>query len=354
MSTSSEPSRTPVTTIPTVNISPFTNPASTDAERLGAGQALVAALHRLGFAKITGHGLAGQEMDDAFAWVKRLFDLPVEDKMKAPHPAAPMPHRGYSGLGSEKVYSMEDLESQVAGGKPEQELRKVEDFKESYEVGSEDDDQQPNIWLPDEVLPGFRDYTTSLYQRLSGVANAILDAIGVGLRLDAHDLAALRQMACYRYCQLRLLHYPAITKQKLQKDVFARMPAHNDWGTFTMLMQDSNGGLELRDPQSQQFLQGSPENGVLILNAGDMLQRFTNGYFISALHRVSVPNPDAVSEAGIPARYSIPFFVAPAPSHTVASLARFVSAETPAKYEPVKFEDYSSVISKYMYRSEKA
>lgn len=128
MASSSEHSG-PGGAIPTVNLSSFTSPTGTDAERLGAAQALVAVLHRLGFAKLTGHGLAKGEMDDAFAWAKRLFDLPLEDKMKAPHPPTPMPHRGYSAVGKEKVYSMEDLKSQIAAGRPDQELRKVGDFK---------------------------------------------------------------------------------------------------------------------------------------------------------------------------------------------------------------------------------
>ncbi len=55
-------------------------------------------------------------------------------------------------------------------------------------------------------------------------------------------------------------------------------------------------------------------------------------------------------ESGIPARYSIPFFVGPAPTHTVAPLSRFVAVGAPAKYEPVKFEDYGALVSKYQYQ----
>jgi len=77
-------------------------------------------------------------------------------------------------------------------------------------------------------------------------------------------------------------------------------------------------------------------------------------YFISALHRVSVPSPETVGDSGIPARYSIPFFVAPKPTHTIATLPRFISAERPAKYEPVQFQDYGALISKYQYQTEDA
>jgi hypothetical protein len=35
-------------------------------------------------------------------------------------------------------------------------LRAVPDVKESFESGNVDDETQPNIWLPEDKLPGFR------------------------------------------------------------------------------------------------------------------------------------------------------------------------------------------------------
>ena len=94
------------TSIPTVDLSPFTNTTDQDSDsaRLQAAKALVNACHSLGFVKIKGHGFSDDELASAFAFVKKLFDLPLEDKMKAPHPAGHFPHRGYSGVGMEKVY----------------------------------------------------------------------------------------------------------------------------------------------------------------------------------------------------------------------------------------------------------
>jgi hypothetical protein len=44
-----------------------------------------------------------------------------------------------------------------------------------------------------------------------------------------------------------------------------------------MLFQNESGGLELRDPKTQDFLHAEPEEGALVLNIADVLQRFTNG-----------------------------------------------------------------------------
>ncbi|KAI0843506.1 Clavaminate synthase-like protein [Hypoxylon sp. FL0890] len=346
------PSRGGTKTIATVDISPFTTKARhlPESDRLKAGQALVEALHNLGFVKVTGHGLSKDEIQEALAWTKRLFDLPYEDKMKAPHPPGPMPHRGYSEIGKEKVYSQADVKVyDTDGNDVAQELRKISDFKESYEIGSEHDPVQQNIWLPDDVLPNFRSYMTSLYQKLASVSKILLEAISVGLGLNGEEHTTLTKFISDRHCQLRLLHYPAINKDRLQKDLIARLPSHTDWGTFTMLFQDDRGGLELKDPRSEDYLPAEPEEGAFVLNIGDMLQRFTNDYFISPLHRVSVPSPDTVPETGIPARYSIPFFVCPDYFHTIATLPRFITGENPVKYEPVRFDEYGSVISKYQY-----
>jgi hypothetical protein len=47
---------------------------------------------------------------------------------------------------SQNVFDEDDLEA----------LRQVPDVKESFESGNVDDEMQPNIWLPEEKLPGFR------------------------------------------------------------------------------------------------------------------------------------------------------------------------------------------------------
>ena len=122
-----------------------------ESERLRAGKFLVESLHSFGFVNITGHGLSEQEMEEALAWTKRLFDLPYEEKMKAPHPAGSMPHRGYSGIGKEKIYSHKDVTARDTDRSGfGDELRKISDFKvrcsretrsTTYELELPDSDQ---------------------------------------------------------------------------------------------------------------------------------------------------------------------------------------------------------------------
>ena len=159
-----------------------------------------------------------------------------------------MPHRGYSGFGKEKVYSQDDVARHDGDGDVGKQLRKISDYKvclsgprsisrrrskigqESYEIGSEYDDQQQNIWLPEDTLPEFRAYMNALYDKLADVGKVVLEAFAVGLGLNADERTALMDLDSERHSQLRLLHYPALSKEKLQSELLARLPAHTDWG----------------------------------------------------------------------------------------------------------------------------
>lgn len=67
-----------------------------------AAKQLADAVKLHGCAGITGHGLPEADLKEAFSTMRRLFDLPLAEKMKAPHPDGPMPHRGYLATAKEK------------------------------------------------------------------------------------------------------------------------------------------------------------------------------------------------------------------------------------------------------------
>lgn len=92
--------------VPIVDLSPFT---SSEANNLNsqkqAANDLAEKLHGNGYVGIVGHGVPPELLQKAFQISKTLFDLPYEDKMKAPHPDGTVPHRGYSAIGREKGYA---------------------------------------------------------------------------------------------------------------------------------------------------------------------------------------------------------------------------------------------------------
>jgi isopenicillin N synthase-like dioxygenase len=104
--------------VPIVDISPFTS-GGTLSSRQKAAKQLAEKIHLNGSAGISGHGVSPDILHKAFALAKRLFDLPYEDKMKAPHPEGMVPHRGYSGMGREQGAAKTALETDDDAAKDE-------------------------------------------------------------------------------------------------------------------------------------------------------------------------------------------------------------------------------------------
>lgn len=94
-----DPSRSQ-TQIPIVDFAGWT---SGGPSRQRVAQAIVAACKQVGFVYIINHSLSDALLDEAFHWSRVFFDLPMEEKLRAPHPDGWAVHRGYSWPGLEKV-----------------------------------------------------------------------------------------------------------------------------------------------------------------------------------------------------------------------------------------------------------
>jgi len=352
---------------------------STPEERLSTAKKLSDACHNFGFVFIINHGVSPELLEEAFGWSRRLFDLKYEEKMLAPHPDGPTVHRGYSWPGLEKVSQVisDDLE---VGEK----LRAVADckvstfsrirdgtdgcLKESYEIGSEENDEQPNVWIPEVVFPGFRKFMTDFYWECSKVSHEILTAIGTGMGLK--DPQFLLKFHSGHNNQLRLLHYPPIPAAQLENESSARMPAHSDWGSITMLFQDDCGGLEVENQHHPgEFIKVTPFKHAIVMNIGDLLMRWSNGkpkdlflahpdanlaedYLKSTLHRVTLPpdedkytGPDRMTRA----RYSIPYFVGPDSDAVIECMPECTNENNPVKYGPIVQREYRLMRGKLQY-----
>lgn len=330
--------------IPIIDFSKWSS--ITPAERNAVAKELADACHNVGFVSIINHGVSPELLEEAFGWSKRLFDLKTEDKMKAPHPPGPTVHRGYSWPGLEKVSQVISEDMEVG-----EKLRATVDCKESYEIGSEENTEQPNVWLPEEVFPGFRKFMTDFYWECSKASQEILKAIGTGMGLG--DPEFMLKFHSGHNNQLRLLHYPPIPAAQLESEQSARMPAHSDWGSITMLFQDDCGGLEVENQHVPgQFVKVTPLKNVIVMNIGDLLMRWSNDYLKSTLHRVTLPPAEdrfTGSERMTRARYSIPYFISPDVDARIEVMSECASESNPTKYEPVIQREYRLMRAKLQY-----
>jgi isopenicillin N synthase-like dioxygenase len=126
--------------------------------------------------------------------------------------------------------------------------------------------------------------------------------------------------------QLRLLHYPLQPADAGAQGV----EAHTDPGALTVLAQDSVGGLEASN-RAGQWVAAPPIRHSFVINIGDMMQRWTNGRFVSTPRRVA-------NRTGRD-RISVPFFVNPDYGATIAP-ALGGEGRAEALYEPLASGPY--------------
>ena len=107
-------------------------------------------------------------------------------------------------------------------------------------------------------------------------------------------------------------------------------------GSITLLFQDNRGGLQILSPKGT-FVNATPIEDTIVVNAGDLLARWSNDTIKSTKHRVMEP-PNADPEAKTrPARYSIAYFCNP-------NFDRFIDA-IPSTYGEAKAKKYEGINS---------
>jgi isopenicillin N synthase-like dioxygenase len=104
---------------------------------------------------------------------------------------------------------------------------------------------------------------------------------------------------------LRILHYPPLTGDEEPGAV--RAAAHEDINLITVLPGSPEPGLQVRDLDGN-WHDVAADPGTLAINAGDMLQLATKGFYPSTTHRVVNPTGDGRFRS----RMSTPIFLHPA------------------------------------------
>ena len=105
---------------------------------------------------------------------------------------------------------------------------------------------------------------------------------------------------------MRANHYP-VAEHPQQPGQF-RASAHSDYGSLTLLLQDRGGsGLEILNRQ-QQWIPINCTNPEIVVNIGYLMERWTNGLWVSSLNRVILPES---REERIKPRMSLVFFQQP-------------------------------------------
>ena len=268
-----------------------------------------------GFFYVANHGIPQAVIDNLFATTKRYFDLPMEQRLA--HRMDEKFRRGFMPQGI----------NQHPGYAP--------DLKESYEIGVDlpltDPDvaaglplHGPNRWPAD--APWLRAAAETYFNEAQALGKRLLKVCAVSLDMpEDHFL----QFCTKPMVQMRLFHYPPQEPMSDEK-AFGVAP-HTDYGMITLLLQDPIGGLELKKRDGE-WVSAPWVPGTLVINIGDLFQRWTNDIYTSNQHRV-------INRTG-KERYSVPMFFNLDYHSLVSCLPTCQSPNNPAKYAPIKSGDY--------------
>jgi len=213
------------------------------------------------------------------------------------------------------------------------------DIKESMEIGKDGVPGQPNQW-PDKIDPEGEDFTKTMqafFATCKDLHMNVMRAIALGMGLDEHFFDRFTDGGDNT---LRLLHYPAVSKSVFKNNpARVRAGEHSDYGSITLLFQDNVGGLEVKSPRGT-FVRATPIEDTIVVNAGDLLSRWSNDEIKSTKHRVVQPPAKSDDDSDMyPERYSIAYFCNPNFDQYIEALPN-TWEETGKKYAGINSGDY--------------
>lgn len=271
--------------VPVVDLGPAW---SGEAGQRSVAQAIASAAGTVGFFYIRNHGLSAAHIDAIFQTARDFHELPRDAKMEASMTL--------------NTHAQGYLHGMTKGN----DTKLKENLQEAFQIRRPLPDDDPDLLagkplhgaIPwPSAMPDLKPRMLAYYDRINTLGYALLDLFELSLDLASGTLRAsfVKDMN-----SLRLLHYPPQPPSDGGEHLGAR--GHTDTNAFTILAQDDNGGLEVRNRDGE-WVAVPPIPGTLVVNVGEVLKVWSDGVFTSAVHRV-------VNRSGNE-RYSIPFFMYP-------------------------------------------
>ncbi|KAF6845507.1 2OG-Fe(II)oxygenase superfamily protein [Colletotrichum musicola] len=284
-------------------------------DRLAVAEQIREASRNIGFFYLINHGidqsLAEQTMNEA----KRFFALPEERKMEV-----------FTGLVPNEYVGYHPMECYNRNGWKHQDLSEA--FNWAYDAcedpeAADKTEKSVSIWPSD--LPGFRENLYAYHTELLRLSRRLTRIFALALRLpeDYFDEYVKRPEA-----GMRILRYP---EQARSADEQNGIGAHTDVECFTIVTQDTSGGLEVLG-KCGRWVRAEPVAGSFVVNIADCFMRQTNDFFVSTIHRV-------INKSGRE-RYSAPFFFGFDREKVLEPVPTCVSEENPMKYPVMTGGEY--------------
>lgn len=293
--------------IPVVDLHQFIY--GSEEEKFQFASTLGKAFEEVGFVSVKNHGIPDELINNLYATVKEFFSLSELDK------------RSYeiTGLAGQRGYTSFGKEHAKGSDAP--------DLKEFFQYGQiiEKGVISPEAY-PDNVQVSspsdFNLLFNQAYRAFEVSGGSLLSAIAIYLQLGESYFSEHIHLG---NSILRAIHYPPILHEPKSA---IRAEQHEDINLITLLVGASADGLEIQSKEGE-WLPVKAGPGEIVVNVGDMLQRLTNDRLKSTTHRVVNPPRELWHSS----RFSIPFFLHPRSSMSLACLSSCISERYPKQYE---------------------
>ncbi|MEP0355996.1 MAG: 2OG-Fe(II) oxygenase family protein [Paraglaciecola sp.] len=263
------------------------------------GQAIHDSLSDLGFMQISDFGIDTELLKKVYDQSRAFFTGDENTKLRCQYRSA-TENFGYQGL------KEENLDPTAPA-----------DLKETFTMrniimGDIADDRWPSV--------EFKALMQQFYANALSAGHTLQKTMAKHLNLDEDFFSSTHNGESI---SLRLLYYPAQSADSVVEQQLGA-GAHTDYGFLTLLFQDSVGGLQVLNHKDQ--WQGvEPKENTVVVNSGDLLERWSNGHYRSTLHRVA---PCTHGKD----RLSIAMFFDPDSPTWVEPLQQLISDEQPCRY----------------------
>ncbi|XP_013183429.2 uncharacterized protein LOC106129419 [Amyelois transitella] len=258
------------------------------------GQQLFAALSTKGLAMLVNHGIADGKLKAVYADLDNFCALP--EGCQAQYLKNPDSNHGYLRPGMEQFDTT------------------MKELRHCYNITT----LSPAAMPAQEEVPEFPQHAFPLAHDLTNLSRVLLQALAYALGLPPSVM-----LACHsgmlegdgrNPSAMRILYYPPVPPEDegpcCQSDIvhYTRCGAHADSDTFTLLAQDSEGGLEVKLNGSEKWQAVGHLPGAILVQTGQLLAAWTTNMLPALMHRVVVPSGTYARARG---RHCVVFFCHP-------------------------------------------
>lgn len=270
-----------------------------DEARRAVATAIADACARVGFFYIKNHGVTDEDVAAIFRTAEDFHNLPLDARMEV------------------SVTKNNHFQGYLHGKTKGNDRNISENLQEAFQIRRPLPPDDPDLLagtplhgpIPwPSAMPDLQPRMMAYYDKVDALGRELLTLFEMSLDLPRKTFSRFFRKDMN---SLRLLHYPPQAPDGPGDHLGAR--AHTDTNAFTILAQDANGGLEIRNKLGE-WVAVPPIPGTFVVNVGEILKVWTDGVFSSTVHRV-------INRSGRE-RYSIPFFLYPTYDEVIYPIIR--------------------------------